>query len=306
MNEVDRGRLAIIVTELGNNLARHARRGRIVLQAFETPRPVIDVFALDSGPGMDVGRSLVDGFSTYGTGGNGLGAVKRLADAFDAFSDAAHGTSIFARVGSEPRSSLEWGGISIPVAGETVCGDTWAISFDEDRFSLMVADGLGHGMLAAQASRSATELFSKGVGRSPKDILELSHGALSGTRGAAVAVSSVDAEQRALRYSGVGNIAGVAISDGVRKGLCSQNGTVGVRVQRTQQFEYPFAERALLIMTSDGLQTRWDLAAYPGLAQCHPAVIAGALFRDFQRGRDDVTVVVTRSVNRLERPDGSQ
>ena len=47
-------------------------------------------------------------------------------------------------------------------------------------------------------------------------------------------------------------------------------------------------------MHSDGLHTRWDLEQYPGLAQCHPSLNAAALYRDFARGRDDITVVVLR------------
>jgi hypothetical protein len=30
---------------------------------------------------------------------------------------------------------------------------------------------------------------------------------------------------------------------------------------------------------------------YPGLITRHPALVAGMLYRDFRRGRDDVTVV---------------
>ena len=47
-------------------------------------------------------------------------------------------------------------------------------------------------------------------------------------------------------------------------------------------------------MASDGLATRWDLERYPGLLAHHPAVVAGVLYRDFGRARDDVTVVVGR------------
>ena len=34
--------------------------------------------------------------------------------------------------------------------------------------------------------------------------------------------------------------------------------------------------------------------AYPSLIHHHPALIAGVLYRDFNRGRDDVTVLVYR------------
>ena len=47
-------------------------------------------------------------------------------------------------------------------------------------------------------------------------------------------------------------------------------------------------------MHSDGLMTRWNLQAYPGLLQRHPSLIAGVLYRDFVRGRDDVTVLTAK------------
>jgi hypothetical protein len=47
-------------------------------------------------------------------------------------------------------------------------------------------------------------------------------------------------------------------------------------------------------MASDGLGTHWDLDAYPGLRRRRAATIAGILYRDFTRRRDDVTVVVAK------------
>ena len=51
-------------------------------------------------------------------------------------------------------------------------------------------------------------------------------------------------------------------------------------------------------MHSDGLQSRWNLRDYPGLALRHPAVVAALLHRDFTRGRDDVTVLAIRLEDR--------
>ena len=39
---------------------------------------------------------------------------------------------------------------------------------------------------------------------------------------------------------------------------------------------------------------RRELEAYPGLSQKDPSLIAGVLYRDFVRRRDDVVVVVAR------------
>jgi len=47
-------------------------------------------------------------------------------------------------------------------------------------------------------------------------------------------------------------------------------------------------------MCSDGLATHWSLEPYPDLARRHPGVVAGVLYRDHSRRRDDVTVVAAR------------
>jgi hypothetical protein len=47
-------------------------------------------------------------------------------------------------------------------------------------------------------------------------------------------------------------------------------------------------------MHSDGLLNHWTLERYPGLAARDPLLIAGVLYRDFSRRRDDVTVVIAR------------
>ena len=76
--------------------------------------------------------------------------------------------------------------------------------------------------------------------------------------------------------------------------MVSHNGTVGHVVRKIQAFDYPWSEDSLLVMHSDGLATHWDLARYPGLSRRPPGLIAGLLYRDHKRGRDDATVVVAR------------
>lgn len=296
--ETDRGKVGLVVTELANNLIQHAREGQLLLQTIAQPHSVgIEILALDQGPGMtDLEESLRDGFSTARTLGTGLGAVKRLSNLFDIYSNPDQGTAIlthlWAQPSSAPSDSLQTGVICLPKAGETVSGDAWAKDMQDQRYRLLVADGLGHGPLAAAAALEAVRTFEAAIDRPPQFTLEATHAALRSTRGAAVAVAEIDTAQGMVRFAGVGNIAAAVLLAEKSHSMVSYNGTVGHDVRKIQEFSYPWHPGGLLIMHSDGLSSQWRLERYWGLRQRHPSLIAGVLYRDFYRQRDDVTVLV--------------
>ena len=160
---------------------------------------------------------------------------------------------------------------------------------------LIVADGLGHGPLAADAARAAIRTAREQPNEPAPALLERIHGALRATRGAAVAVAEIDSPAQILRFAGVGNItAAIVPGSGPVRHLVSHAGTAGHEVRRISEFTSPWSSRSLLLMHSDGLQTRWSFDSYPGLLERHPSLIAGVLYRDYARGRDDVTVVLVR------------
>jgi hypothetical protein len=105
-------------------------------------------------------------------------------------------------------------------------------------------------------------------------------------------VAQFDGASDTLRFVGIGNIGAMLIGGEKPRGLVSHPGIVGLQFRKAQPFDFPQAGGQLLIMYSDGLQSRWDLREYQGLAFRHPGVIAAVLHRDFCRGRDDVTVLV--------------
>jgi hypothetical protein len=115
------------------------------------------------------------------------------------------------------------------------------------------------------------------------------------TRGAAVAVATIDAARTRVAYAGAGNIAATIEDGDSARHLVSVHGTAGHQVRRLQEFSYPFTSGSVLVMHSDGVSAHWSLGAYPGLQHRHPAVIAAVLLRDFSRGRDDATVVVAKT-----------
>jgi hypothetical protein len=119
---------------------------------------------------------------------------------------------------------------------------------------------------------------------------------LKKTRGAAMAVASLNLERGIMSFAGIGNIAASIIAPGTpSRGMASHNGTVGHHMNRAQEFTFPWNPQSVLIMASDGLNTRWDLQPYPGIWSKHPAIIAGLLYRDFSRERDDITVLVAKN-----------
>lgn len=301
-DETHTGRVGIVATELATNLIRHAGAGELLIQPIEyDTQTQIEFLAIDSGSGMaDIARCLHDGYSTGGTAGTGLGAVKRMSNAFDAYSQPGAGTVVLARVANTdvavshalPTASVHFGTLSVPLRGELECGDSWSIAQDDVRHSVLVIDGLGHGPLAAAAASAATAAFARQPFAPPAEAMRELHRSLAGTRGGAAACLSLDQEKGQAHYAGVGNIAGVVATVGSQRGMVSHNGTLGLTLGRTQQLEYDWAPRSVLILHSDGLSSRWSLAAYPELIAHHPAVIAAVLYRDRSRGRDDATVVV--------------
>ncbi len=299
LSDTASGRLSIVVTELATNLLKFGREGSILLGAYEdADGEGIQVLAFDKGPGMaSVARSLEDGYSTAGSAGNGLGAVRRLSCGF-AIESSPNGTVVVARVGAGPaaRSGMPlWGTLEIPLAGEESCGDAVCIRRRPDGWTAIVADGLGHGPSAAEASVEAVRQFRRAENEEPSEIIARVHAGLRHTRGAAVAVARLDVGRATLSFAGIGNVAAAIATPGARQQLVSLPGTAGHNARKIQCFNYSFPPRGVFVMHSDGVSASWSLDATPGLLAAHPSVIAGVLFRDHARARDDASLIVARS-----------
>jgi anti-sigma regulatory factor (Ser/Thr protein kinase) len=298
-NEVDAGRVALVTTELATNMIKHARGGEILVGPDEGGgKNGIQVLALDKGRGMaNVEACLADGYSSAGTAGHGLGAVIRQSTFVDIASWPEIGTAVLVRIepGKTRRSDetphSSFGAVSVAKLGEDVCGDSWAIDQSGTTTTLFVADGLGHGPNAAEAAVEAVRLFRHFRGHQLSTLLEYINGGLRATRGAAVSIARHDPLSRQVIFVGVGNVAGALSSKNELRRMVAMPGTAGYNVRKIQPFQYPF-ESGLVILCSDGLSTSWTLDRYPKLDAAHPTLIAGVLYRDFGRRRDDATVLV--------------
>ena len=293
--------LGIVVTEIASNAVRHAGGGELILRLLGSPGAAgVEMLCVDRGRGMaNVSESSRDGHSTGGSMGTGLGAARRIAHVFDIHSVAGMGTVVLARLwaGGPPRRSggAEVAGICLPMEGEMACGDAWDTVSTDGRHLVAVADGLGHGEGAAEASSLAVQLFATNASRPAAEIVHAIHAGLRATRGAAVAVAEIDVRAGRLSYAGVGNIAArIADAAGMRS-LVSHHGIVGHQMRKVQAFEYPWNGESALIMQSDGITSHWKSEAWPGIFRRDPALLAAAVYRDHARPRDDSTVVVART-----------
>ena len=317
--EITRG-----VDALGGMLHRHGTGGRIALRRlWHSGVPGLEVVAINHGPGI----SDLTGMAATGDGGavvsRSLGAVVQLATWYDGYSLPGRGATVVAQFwprGVYP-GAVPANGICRAIQGERASGDQFSVALRADGPLMLVADGLGHGPLAEAAALAAVDAFHGAIADldtaaaaaggdmatpatpatvdDPVEIVEYIHQAIAHTRGAAVAVAKVVSSVGLVRFAGLGNIAAAVVgapgtAAAGRTGMISQPGIAGHQRRTVCEFTYPIAAGGIVVIHTDGVTDRWDLAAYPGLAEHEPLVVAATLLRDAGVRRDDACVLVAR------------
>src|SRR5262249_18488168 len=214
----------------------------------------MELIALDKGPGMaDVARCLIDGFSTVGSPGTGLGAVARVSDSYAIYSRPGVGTAVMARFLADsavPRGAVEIGVVIDTYPGESVCGDGWVAMNGRTGDTLLLVDGSGHGPHAAHAAETAARAFADNIDKECVPLVEAIHRALAPTRGAALAVARIDREARVVRFVGGGNIGAVLANGGEGRRVASHKRTAGEVAPPIREFTYPFIGRPACVPRS--------------------------------------------------------
>ena len=243
------GAPTLVAMEICSNLVKHGGGGELIAQPLERGDVRgVGLLGLDKGPGIaDLAKCLRDGFSTGGSPGTGLGAINRMAQLFDVYSQPGHGTAVLAQLWPDSRApreaALEIGAIVVPKPGEVECGDTWCYVERAGGALVMGVDGLGHGLGAAQAASMACEVFMTEKTRAPAAVLERVHANLRTTRGAAAIVIEIDWDQGRLLAAGIGNMVAAIIEGNSVKRIPSYNGIVGHATPRIRELSYPHLAR---------------------------------------------------------------
>ncbi|WP_129776760.1 ATP-binding SpoIIE family protein phosphatase [Peristeroidobacter soli] len=296
----DAGRAALVATEIGTNLVKHGGGGELIAQKISRDNRIgLELLGLDKGPGMeDVSRCLRDGYSTSGSPGTGLGAMERLSQRFEIYSRLGRGTAVLAQLWPDsrepPPSPTQIGALVVPKPGEVACGDCWCHHERVEGVLVAGIDGLGHGLGAEQAATEACRIFEAEKHRPVSRLMQSLHDGLRPTRGAAVTLLEVDWDAGRITSLGVGNVAAAMINGTETKRIATDNGIVGHVISRPRELTYSCQPDTVLVLHSDGLTANWQADRYPGLIQHHAALIAGVLYRDCRRGRDDSLIVVIR------------
>ena len=123
--------LDIVVSEIASNTFKHATApGEVLFRRTVVGNNTgVEMISIDNGPGMHNPTHLMeDGVSTTNSMGTGLGAIRRLSDQFDIYSQRGWGTLLLSRVfGKDDRkrspAEVAYATLLTAYPGEEVCGD---------------------------------------------------------------------------------------------------------------------------------------------------------------------------------------
>jgi serine phosphatase RsbU (regulator of sigma subunit) len=192
------------------------------------------------------------------------------------------------------RIEIAFAGVSRPYPGETVSGDAWLVSDSAGGCRIAVIDALGHGPGAHEVARIAVGALEEHPDLDAAAALAACHRALTGTRGAAIAIASIDSERARLSYAGIGNIEAQVWQDETVERPISYRGIAGVTARTPRQFEISLGSDWILAMHSDGVSARFNLSALVLEHGRDQQAIAEAILTRHARMYDDATVVVAR------------
>lgn len=295
------GEIDIVVAEIVSNLVKHGKGGKLLVKLVQQDGiDGIELISIDNGDGMaDVSKMVVDGMSTTNTLGHGLGAIKRMSDVFQVYSQKECGTVLLSRIFKEELFYRKKGHdirtVVVAKPGEEECGDGFYCIMNETHMRIFLGDGLGHGKEAAMAVNAAIDAFKTCTEESAVETIRTIHSAVRKTRGLVATAAIYDLKQKTWRICGVGNIATRLMNGIETKNCMAYNGIIGYNMPTTMKdHEVPADSGQVLFLCSDGIKTRWDHIRYPAILKYDLSVFASLVFKDFARFTDDMSLAAIR------------
>ncbi|MEO5360575.1 MAG: SpoIIE family protein phosphatase [Nitrospirota bacterium] len=308
----DRVLISTVVSELGTNILKFAGKGTLSLsRTVDDGHDAIQVIAQDNGPGIrDVQRAMQDGYSSAGTLGLGLPAVKRIMSTMNIETVVGKGTRVVASKwlngasasGQASRQSqrstssimkIEYASEVRPHPRETLSGDITVLHPVDAGLLLGVIDVSGHGpeahLLAEQFGRKMMETISSDI----EQQLLLLHGMAIGTRGAAVGLAFVNTASRRLLYAGVGNVHIRVVGARPWRGV-SRDGIIGERMPGIFLQSVELEPGDIIVMASDGVSESARVSVLTRSSSLSATQIVKEVMLQAGKSTDDVSCVVVK------------
>jgi hypothetical protein len=190
---------------------------------------------------------------------------------------------------------VDWSSFGRPCTGERVSGDVAVVVADDRMLFLSVVDVLGHGKEAYDLACKARDFLKQQRDPDVSATMARLHGALKGSRGAAVGLSSLDLSSGRLRSCLVGNTVARKIgrrSDRVR----ATEGIVGHHMPSPRTQDMILVSADVLLLYTDGVQDRFGEESLAPLAELEAWDIARNVVKKFGRRFDDATCIALRYV----------
>jgi negative regulator of sigma-B (phosphoserine phosphatase) len=173
-----------------------------------------------------------------------------------------------------------------------VSGDAYTVQKDGNKILLALVDGLGSGEEAAKAATAAIAAIQKNHTLPLTEILQHCHLALRATRGVVLGMLRVNLETNRMRYVGVGNV-GIRILSQEPFHPISYNGIVGYRLPRVHEFVGKYYQGDLVVLYSDGIDSRFHSDEVLLYGEQDPETLAEAIAMRYGKD-DDICVLVAR------------
>jgi anti-sigma regulatory factor (Ser/Thr protein kinase) len=304
-SDLKRQNMALVAAEMVSNQLKYAG-GRGMIQVWEQPGPVLDILALDYGPGIaDLKLAQQDGYSSTNTLGKGLGSIQRLADEIYIHTQAASaerqgkvwtGTAVLARFGKGNNgtagSRTNTGLFARALVDERFNGDRLYLQATDNGLRWLHLDGLGHGQSAQSATANLASCLMEN--EQPEAMLQTLHERLRESRGAVAILADLDLQSRQLVLHGIGDMQAYVVQGDALQRLSFGPGVLGKEYRPPMPQVIDLAAKATVITASDGIRRSWDEAAFPGLFHQHPQLIAYVLGNIMGRISDDQSLCVVR------------
>lgn len=191
---------------------------------------------------------------------------------------------------------VEYGVAKSILPGQGESGDRHLVCCAGDGILIAAIDGIGHGEEAANAADAAISILKASPDEPVISLLERCHEGLRSTRGVVLSLASIDPKHGMMTWVGVGNVQGVLMRAGAKKGrveevLLLRGGVVGSQLPALQAAVLPIAKGDTLVFVTDGIRSEF----VEGLSTLEsPQRAADKILKQHSRGNDDALVLVLR------------